>query len=301
MQTFDLNLLRVFVALFQERNVTKAAQQLGQTQSTTSSALARLRIVFKDKLFVRTAHGLAATARAEDLAGPIINALQQIGQAASLNQEFDPQSSDYHFRVHAPEHVISLLLPRLLPLLNSEAPQVTLDLQSTYGNDGPEHLRSGRLDFLISYAFEPPPDNFRVMRLFRESSVVIASRRHRTPSATLTLEDYVAAKHVVLRPFQTWRYSPIDHALQKLGHSRKVAISVASHLMAVNIVRNSDLISSVPKSVAQAFTDPEEIITYPSPFLVTPFDVSVVWHEREQSNAAHQWFRTLLKRCRGLD
>ena len=153
--------------------------------------------------------------------------------------------------------------------------------------------------FLLLMCSSRRPKTSECCRLYRETSVTIASRRYRDETSTLTLEDYVNARHVVLRPSQTWRYSPIDHALQKLGYSRKVAVSVASHLMAVDIVRHSDLISSVPQSVTQNLVDPEEIVTYASPVPVA-FDVSVIWHEREHQNPAHKWFRSLLKRCRDL-
>ena len=300
MQRLDLNLLRVFAALLRERNVTKAAKHLNLTQSATSSALARLRETFNDQLFIPTGKGLVTTARAQALAGPITSALQQIDAAASSFDEFNPAKSGYHFRLRSPEHVTALLLPKLMPLLRQEAPSVTLDLQPSPGTDASESLRTGELDFLIAYVFEPPPENFRMLRLYRETSVTIASRRYRDETSPLTLEDYVNARHVVLRPSQTWRYSPIDHALQKLGYSRKVAVSVASHLMAVDIVRHSDLISSVPQSVTQNLVDPEQIVTYASPVPVAHFDVSVIWHEREHQNPAHKWFRTLLKRCRDL-
>lgn len=300
MSRFDLNLIRVFVALLRERSVTKAAKRLNLTQSATSSALARLREAFGDPLFVRTGKGLVTTPRAEELSGPMTGALQQIDAASSRSKEFDPATSDHHFRLRSPEHVISLLAPRLLPMLNKEAPRITLDIQPSPGNDAPESLRTGELDFLIAYVFEPPPENFRILRLYRETSVVIASRRCWGDHQKLTLQEYAGARHVVLRPSRSWRYSPIDHALQKLGHSRKVAVSVASHLMALEIVRNSDLISSVPKSLSHYLADPQDIVTFPSPFAVEHFDVSVIWHEREHSNPAHRWFRSLLKRCRDL-
>lgn len=280
--------------------MTQAAKRLSLTQSATSSALARLREAFDDPLFVRTGKGLVTTPRAEELAGPITAALQQIDTVSSRSKEFDPATSDHHFRLRSPEHVIALIVPRLMPLLSREAPGVTLDIQPSPGNDAPESLRTGELDYLIAYVFEPPPENFRILRLYRETSVVIASRRFRGNNPKLTLEEYVDARHVVLRPSRSWRYSPIDHALQKLGHSRKVAVSVASHMMALEIVRNSDLISSVPKSISQYLANADEIVTYPSPFAVEHFDVSVIWHEREHSDPAHRWFRSLLKRCRDL-
>lgn len=57
----DLNLLPVFLALMEDRNVTRAAARLGITQPALSNALNRLRILLQDPLFIRERHGMRPT------------------------------------------------------------------------------------------------------------------------------------------------------------------------------------------------------------------------------------------------
>ncbi len=67
---FDLNLLKVFLALIEEGSVTSAGDRLGQAQSTVSHSLARLRESFNDPLFVRSVRGLEPTPLATACANP---------------------------------------------------------------------------------------------------------------------------------------------------------------------------------------------------------------------------------------
>ena len=60
----DLNLLVYLDALLKERNVTKAANQLGLSQPAMSNGLRRLREVFEDPLLIRTSDGMTPTERA---------------------------------------------------------------------------------------------------------------------------------------------------------------------------------------------------------------------------------------------
>ena len=64
----DLNLLRVFNAIFDERNLIRAGKKLNLSQSATSHALARLRPTLQDELFVRTARGMEPTVPAVTVA-----------------------------------------------------------------------------------------------------------------------------------------------------------------------------------------------------------------------------------------
>jgi DNA-binding transcriptional LysR family regulator len=58
--TFDLNLLVVFDAVMQEKNLTRAGQKLGLSQSAVSHALGRLRHMLNDEQFVRSSDGMWA-------------------------------------------------------------------------------------------------------------------------------------------------------------------------------------------------------------------------------------------------
>src|ERR1700704_6469068 len=76
--SLDLNLLRVFNAIMQERTLTRAGQRLGMSQPAMSHALARLRHMLKDDLFVRTPDGMCPTPRAERMEAPLRAALQEL-------------------------------------------------------------------------------------------------------------------------------------------------------------------------------------------------------------------------------
>jgi DNA-binding transcriptional LysR family regulator len=90
----DLNLLVVFDALMTERQVTRAGERLGLSQPATSNALARLRKLTKDELFIRSSGRLHPTPVAIALAEQIQPALSQIQTALSIAEPFDPLTSD---------------------------------------------------------------------------------------------------------------------------------------------------------------------------------------------------------------
>ena len=94
---FDLNLLVVFDALMQVRNVTRAGARIGLSQPAVSHALNRLRHMLKDDLFVRTPGGMEPTARAREIAPLIGAAIEQIEAALNLGTGFDPATSTATF------------------------------------------------------------------------------------------------------------------------------------------------------------------------------------------------------------
>jgi DNA-binding transcriptional LysR family regulator len=93
---FDLNLLIVFDAVMQERNVTRAGGKIGLSQPAVSHALSRLRHMLKDELFIRTPDGMVPTPRAEQLAAPLRRALNDM-QLALEPETFVPQEANRLF------------------------------------------------------------------------------------------------------------------------------------------------------------------------------------------------------------
>ncbi len=88
----DLNLLTVFDAVMQEQNITRAAHVLGMSQPAVSNAVARLKVMFNDELFVRYGRGIQPTARAFQLFGSVRQALQLV-QNELPGSGFEPASS----------------------------------------------------------------------------------------------------------------------------------------------------------------------------------------------------------------
>src|SRR3990167_6635137 len=95
----DLNLAVIFLAVWEERSVTKAAQRLALSQSALSSALTRLRNLCGDVLFVRTKKGMEPTSRAQQMADQIAKNVEQLWQGLKIPQAFTPETAQKIFTI----------------------------------------------------------------------------------------------------------------------------------------------------------------------------------------------------------
>src|SRR5215813_11432238 len=71
----DTNLVVTLLALLRHQNVTRAAREVGLSQSSMSHALARLRAQFADPLLVPAGRGLVLSERGKELVEPVATAV----------------------------------------------------------------------------------------------------------------------------------------------------------------------------------------------------------------------------------
>src|SRR3954464_1520232 len=164
----DLNLLRVFEALMQERSATRAGERLCLTPSAISHALNRLRYVLKDELFLRGPDGMQPTERAAEIAPRLRQGLLQL-QLALAPAEFIPERTDRRFTIACTEYAGAVIIPALIARLRHDAPHASLSILPS--NQGvAETLRCGRADLAIG-SFRRFPDWFERERLLQEDRV----------------------------------------------------------------------------------------------------------------------------------
>ncbi|MDO8252178.1 MAG: LysR family transcriptional regulator, partial [Rhodoferax sp.] len=123
----DLNLLRVFDAIYSTRNVSRAADRLAITQPAASQGLTRLRLLLGDALFVRAPGGVAPTPRSDRLAVAVQQALATLEQALSEARHFEPAQSTKTFRLHLSDIGEARFLPALMADLHAHAPGIRLE------------------------------------------------------------------------------------------------------------------------------------------------------------------------------
>src|SRR5215813_8700002 len=192
----DLNLLRVFDTLIEERNVTRAGERLGLTQSAISHALNRLRYVFGDELFVRGPEGMQPTLRAAEIAPRLREGLIQL-QLALAPAEFAPARTDRRFTITCGEYVGAVLIPGFVSRLREAAPNAELRIRPS--NMGvAEAVLAGRVDLAIG-SFRRVPEWFAYEPLFRETRVWVLSADHRAAGGDeLTLERLAELPHLII-------------------------------------------------------------------------------------------------------
>ncbi|TWB49945.1 LysR family transcriptional regulator [Nitrospirillum viridazoti] len=292
----DLNLLHVFDALYRERQVTRAGRALGLSQSAVSNALARLRQHMGDDLFVRTPTGMVPTAVADTMARPLQGALDQVRAALAARQPFLPCEARDAITVGLSDHAEFVLGPPLVAALRAEAPGLSLVLRHADKDNALPGLESGLLDLALGMLPDPPAHMTRQM-LVRDSLAVLMRPGHPALDAPWTLETYLAYSHLLVSATAS-KVGAVDRMLETVGRQRTLAV-VASHLLAAApMLRDSDLVCTMPARVAHPLADSFGLAVLPLPADMPVGDkpaggmrLSMVWHRRLDSHPAHAWLR----------
>ncbi len=167
----DLNLLLALDVLFQELSVTRTAARFNTTQSNMSGILARLRAHFQDELLVPYGRALRRTPLAEQLQGPLHEAILQIESVVAAEGGFDPGGSTRHFRVEFPDHLIPVLLPLITDRITKQAPNLVVEFSLPRGDPTPLLYR-GELDLVVTPHSYHAPD-YPFIPLLKDEMVVV--------------------------------------------------------------------------------------------------------------------------------
>lgn len=289
----DLNLLPVFEALFRHGSVTRAADEMGLTQSAMSSALGRLRRQLDDPLFVNTRSGMLPTPRALELAPSLTDALAMVRGALGARDAFDPRRTTRSLRIYMTDVGETVLLPTLMRHLHEHSPVMRLETAQIPAAELAVRLETGDIDLAVGYVPQLR-DKIRRARLFEERYVCMTRLDHPLGrSAPLTLKEYLSARHVLIASMGSG-HQILERTLAERGMEENVALRVPHFVVVPLIVASTDLIVSLPSRVAQASARLVKVKVHPLPIPLPSFDVSLYWHARVENDAANRWLRNAM-------
>jgi DNA-binding transcriptional LysR family regulator len=289
----DLNLLKVLDALLKKRNVTQAGVSIGLSQPAMSYALAKLRKLFEDPLFVRTGHGMEPTPRAQSLNEPVTRMLELVQNEILPKPEFDPAESARTFVVCMSDIGEMVFLPRLLKHLDAHAPHVSIKTVALTTPELEAALASGEVDLAVGYFSGLQGATLHRKTLYRHSFVCIARADHPTIGESLSMEQYLAASHAVVRP-EGRSQEILQRMQERLGISVNVRFSLPRFMGLPFIVAGSDTIAVVPLAVGQRFAEFTQIKLLPLPFPAPKYDFHLYWHTRFHHEPANRWMRDVM-------
>ncbi|MFV8672267.1 LysR family transcriptional regulator [Ralstonia pseudosolanacearum] len=290
----DLNLLGVFQAIYQTRNVTLAARHHNITQPAMSNALARLREVFADPLFVPGPYGMRPTPYAQQLAAPIERALREVEQALAMSKGFDPASSDREFRMHLTDFAQVAFLPALLERLRAQAPRVAIRVEALAEEAIRPALDEGRLDFAFGRMSKAAGHGVGRHALFKDRYAVLMRAGHPLAGQALSRKDFVASEQVLVC---TSGHQAVEDMLVKMG--ARIALRLPSFLVVSRIVETSDLMVIIPARLAEQYAATGLFRMAALPVAMPAFDVSLFWSESRSADPAHAWMHELLQQLFG--
>lgn len=287
----DLNLLRVFDAVLHERRVTAAAVRLGLTQPAVSNALARLRGLFGDPLFVRTPAGMDPTPLARELAEPVRQALALIEAALARGAGFEPATSKRAFRFYMSDLGQIEFLPPLVERVQRLAPEVHLEVLALDPQQLGDALASGALDLAVGFlpGLGPP---LRRRSLFRDRYLCLMRADHPAVADRLTRKRFLEASHALVT--YSGGHRVIEETLERAGLARHIALRVQHFTVAPMVLERTDLILTLPARVARLYERRGGFKALPPPVPIPPAEVALHWHERFDGDPGNRWLRELI-------
>lgn len=291
LNVIDLNLLVVFDAVMQERNVTRAGRRLGLSQPAISHALIRLRHMLKDDLFVRSPKGMLPTPRAEQLALPVRAALDGLQQSLEPTQ-FDPATAQRHFRIAVDNYAAIVLVGPLAARITKAAPAVTLEFQPSGTLNVENLIDRGELDLAVG-SYADIGERFSHQQLLRDEFVAVLRKSHPATNAReLSIETFAGLAHLEISSVHHVT-DFIDGALARRKLKRRIALR-APFLSAVRILIASDMVSVLPRRIAEELTRYRPLALRRLPVASPTIETAIIWPRRLDNQPAHRWLREIV-------
>ncbi|EHH0681501.1 LysR family transcriptional regulator [Vibrio vulnificus] len=293
MKNTDLNLIPIFVAIFEEQNLSKAAARLDISQPAVSKALARLRDIYDEPLFHRSPSGVEPTSFAVDIYPAMLTAFKNFTSTLSASSEFEAKVSNRIFSIACVSVASYELMPQLLKQIRHHAPNISLEVHPLFTEDYESDLRLQRYDLIIDMA----PRGWTTLKvepIFSERLMVVCCADHPRIADACTVAQFLAEEHVVVSRWHARKSLMSEEDIADLAQ-RKIVYRASGALEMLPVIHGSEYIGMLPESTINAFAGTYNIKAVSLPFEHDIYDLCAIWHPSRSSESAHQWLRNQLK------
>jgi DNA-binding transcriptional LysR family regulator len=288
----DLGLLLALDALLEDHNVTRAAVRLGISQPALSARLSRLREAFTDPLFVpaTSGRGVVPTLRATGLQVELAGILSRLRGLMEGPAPFDPAQTRRTFVVATGENPAAILAPGLISRVTAAAPGARMAFEDP-GPDVLDRLERGAVDLLVAGSDRAGGDLMR-RPLFEDGFLTAQRGGHPRGRQPLDLDTFCALDHLLVSADGGGFHGLVDDALEAIGRTRRVAVSIQSYALAPLILSASDCVCTLPRRFFGRFASELDLFLPPVELRATR--LLALWHPRSQQDQGHAWFREQL-------
>ncbi len=290
----DLNLLKVFLAVYQEKSLTRAGERLNLTQSAVSHALARLRDAFGDRLFVRRGASMAPTALAERLFPGIESGCKLLADTLADRGAFDPAASTRIFRLGMNDYAARILLPRMMNRLRREAPNIRLRVRQSTLEERRAFLEEGTVDLLVGCEQDLGP-NIRRERLFSDRDVVLVPEGHPALGPSFTEKERAETLFISLA-LSDGRADPLAVVAGGGGDGgeERVVLAVEQELAIPALVAASGCAARLPERLASSLTGAADLRIVRGVWPETEFSMYVYDSAADDGDPGRMWLREVV-------
>lgn len=297
---FDLNLLKVFLAVWDLRSISAAGDRLGLTQPAISHALKRLRDHFSDPLFLRVGHRMQPTDVAQRLYEPINRSLRTITATVLNNEDFQPATSDRSFTIAMSDISEFYFLPRLLGYLEIQAPSVRIKSVQLDSQTVAAALRTGQIDLAVGYLPNLGEPDFISQFVLEDWFVCLIAASHPLTKSTLTEEDFCALTFVEVAVHATG-YKMVETYLTQREVKRNVAVRLEHYTNVPQMIQNSRYAAIFPHSASCKVNAKGDFRLLKLPFGLPNIEVKAHIHSNFKHDGGIRWMQNTIVQCGAQD
>ncbi|MBR7799808.1 LysR family transcriptional regulator [Undibacterium fentianense] len=292
----DLNLFVVLDAIYSQGNITRASQVLNLSQPALSHALARLRTMFDDPLFVRQGATMAPTQFTRSIIVQVRQGLQCFEASLHSGQRFDPRQTQRHFHLGLRDVFEATILPPLLRLLAQDAPGIRLSSVRVDRRDIESELTSGSLDLVLEVP-SPMSAAIHQQRASRDRLVVLSRQAHTSlgpaGNTSMSLQQYLGQQHVLVSS-RRQGMGLEDIELHREGWRRDIVLRCQHYFAACRVVSETDLLLTMPEQYATIANAQFSNCISAFPLETQTIDAHLYWHASAERDPANAWLRQQL-------
>lgn len=289
----DLNLLRVFDVMMRERSVTRAAAELGRTQSAVSHSLSKLRYLLKDELFTRDGGEMRPTPRAVDLLSDIAAALATIRASIDRHQVFNPATTRRNFRVGLTDYHAMIFIPGLIREFSRQAPNATLNVIPANGPDIGSSVYLRQVDCALTGAAIRDDPNLLKVELGQDRLFCAVWSGSKIARGGMTLEAYLASSHLQISA-DGQAEGLADAALKQRGLRRNVVATISNYLVLPWALRGTELITHCGDAILQMLDERSEVSLISPPLPISDVNAWLIVHRQMANDPGTKWLREVI-------
>ena len=293
-RNLDLNLLLVFDAIMQDRQVSKAAIRIGRTQSAVSHSLKKLRAIFNDDLFVRTAGGMGPTPLAIELSEPISSALADIQSVLDSHLDFNPKISKRHFNIGIYDFTSFQFLPTIIEKLRSLAPNATLQGHHVSEDNVFNLLRTGQIDCAILGNVTNVPEGIISEDILTEKFMCAVDKNNPILGKPITLEAYLSFPHLHIAR-DKMSVGQADIELEKIGLKRTIMSIIPHYLVVPQIISGTDLIVTIGEGALIDFAESNGLKLFTPPISMSDMAFTLLTDQRAKLDPGNIWLCDIIR------
>jgi DNA-binding transcriptional LysR family regulator len=291
----SLQQLEILEALLAERSLTHVSARLRLSQPAVSKALAKLRHHFGDPLFVRSAHGMQPTRRAQTLERPLRELLAAARDLAAPSEEFIPSQSHRSFVLCISDAGVAALLPEVVRLLQTEAPWISLQAIQIEPERLRTKLESGEVDLVVG-PFPVLPQAIRRRRLWMEGYISVTRPAHPRLNTTPSLAAFRSERHVLVTPEGAHPHQAAERVLLATLPRQQIALREPSFVAAALVVKHTDVVATLPGHIGHMLARELNLQIIRPPLVLPRVPIGLYWHERAHRDEANRWLRSIFIR-----